>query len=247
MVIAGSRLLPVFGLAAVLLASPARGAELWVPVVAQMPGADGSYWNTELWLANLSAGAGTCAITFLPSGADNTEQLLSEPVPVTLGAGQVVYLKDVVPPRSSGALRLVTSRGVVVRCRLYNAQGRGSVGQMVPALAAQDLIPADARGHLFPLLRSPQFRTNVGLFNPGRTPIRVHAVLVDPEGQTVGQADFPLAPGSQTQVNDFLLAFKVSRSEGHAAVLSAEGLFAAYASIVDSRTGAPTLVLPEVE
>ncbi len=229
-----------------LAAAGASALERWLPVVAQTPGADGSYWNTELWLANLSSGTATYAITFLPSGADNTERLLAEPRQSTLGPNQVVYLKDVVPPGSSGALRLITSRPVAVRCRLYNAQGRGTVGQMVPALTAEELVGVDQRAHLFPLLRSPMLRTNVGLFNPGTSPITVHAEVVDAAGETVGQADYPLAPGCQAQVNDFLLAFKVSRSDGHSVVLSGEGPFAAYASVVDSRTGAPSLILPEV-
>jgi hypothetical protein len=230
-----------------LLAAPMAAEELWVPVVAQIEGAEGSYWNTELWLANLSAGTGTCAVTFLPAGADNTEALLAEATPVNLPPGEITCLKDVVPPRSTGALRVVTSDGVAVRCRLYNAKGHGAVGQIIPAMNRRELVPADARAHLFPLMRSPQSRTNVGLLNPGSSPIRVRATVLDSRGQTVGGAEYPLAPGSQTQINDFLLAFRIERAEGHSVVLSAAAPFAAYASIVDSRTGAPTLILPEIE
>ena len=43
----------VLVLLAVLAASSAWAGELFVPVVAQVEGSDGSYWNTELWLANL--------------------------------------------------------------------------------------------------------------------------------------------------------------------------------------------------
>jgi hypothetical protein len=229
------------------LAAPLAADELWVPVVAQVEGAEGSYWNTELWLANLSAGTGTCAVTFLPAGADNTDALMAEATPVNLPPGEITCLKDVVPPRSTGALRVVTSGGVAVRCRLYNAKGRGAVGQIIPALTRGQLVPADARAHLFPLLRSPQARTNVGLFNPNGSPIRVRATVLDPRGQTVGSAEYPLAPGSQTQVNDYLLSFRVERADGYSVVLTAAAPFAAYASIVDSRTGAPTLILPEIE
>jgi len=228
-------------------AAPVAAEELWVPVVAQVEGLEGSYWSTELWLANLSAGTGTCAVTFLPADADNTEALMASATPVNLPPGEITCLKDVVPPRSTGALRVVTSQGVAVRCRLYNAKGRGAVGQFIPALTRRDMVPADARAHLFPLLRSPQTRTNVGLFNPGTSPIRVRATVLDPRGQTVGSAEYPLAPGSQTQVNDYLLSFRVERAEGYSVVLSAAAPFAAYASIVDSRTGAPTLILPEIE
>jgi len=232
--------------AAFLAAAVTTASELWVPVVAQMPGAEGSYWNTEMWISNLGASAGTYGITFLPSGADNTDLLLAEATPSSVGPGQTHYVKDVVPPRSSGALRVVTSPGVVVQVRLYNTQGRGAVGQMVPALTSDQLVPVNAQGHLVPLLRSSRFRTNVGLFNPGTSPIKVRAVVLDPHGVECGRTDYALEPGSQEQINDFLLAFKVARTDGHQVVLSAEGLFAAYASLVDTRTGAPTLILPVV-
>jgi hypothetical protein len=230
----------------VLIATTARAGELWVPVVAQMPGAGGSYWNTEMWISNLGASSGSCAVTFLPSGTDNTDLLLSEATPTPVPAGHTVYVGNVVPPRSSGALRVVTVGDLVVQVRLFNTQGQGAVGQIVPALGREQLIPIGSEGHLVPILRSSRFRTNVGLFNPSPSPVKVQARLLDPQGAEAGRTEYALEPGSQTQVNDLLLGFKVNRSDGHQLVLSAGGPFAAYASVVDTRTGAPTLILPEV-
>lgn len=226
---------------------PAAASERFVPVVAQVPGADGSYWNTELWVTNLSGGVGTYAITFLPSGEDNTRALVRGGEPVSLGAGETVHVKDVVPPGKAGALRVVASEGVVVTCRLFNAHGRGSVGQIVPALTLDQMIAPGTRAYLVPLVRSAQFRTNVGLFNPGGNPIKVHAQVLDEHGQEVGRAEYSLGPGTQTQINDYLLTFKVTQADGYQVVLTSEGRFAAYASMVDARTGAPTLLLPVFE
>jgi hypothetical protein len=232
--------------ALLLVAGTALAGERWVPVVAQVTGADGSYWNTELWIANLGGSVGTYAVTFLPSAQNNGRLLVDEPAAESLGPHETVHLKDVVPPGSSGALRVLLSDNLVVRCRLYNTRGGSSVGQFVPALSNAELVPSGGQATLVPLVRSAQFRTNVGLFNPGANPIKVRARVFDEHGREVGQTDYALEPGSQVQVNDFLLAFKVERADAHQVALSAESAFAAYGSIVDARSGAPTLVLPVV-
>lgn len=231
-------------LAMVAIAATAMAGERFIPVVAQVKGAEGAYWNTELWVSNVSDAVGSYALTFLPAGTDNT-RLLAEDAPATsIGPGETVHLRDVVPPGSSGALRFVATEGVVVRCRVYNARGQSSVGQMVPSLDRSGMVPPGTDGVLVPLLRSSQFRTNIGFFNPGENTIRVHAVLFDEQGRRVGAASYGVEPGSQVQINDFLLSHRVSRANGYQVLLTANDTFAAYATIVDSRTGAAVFILP---
>lgn len=234
------------GLLLMLASMPASAVERFIPVVAQTPGSGGAYWSTELWITNLSSRTGTYGLVFLPSGADNSERLLRQAEPVEIVAGATHYLTGVVPPDSTGALRIISSEGVVIQCHLYSVQGQGSEGQMVPALKREEMIPVGSWGELVPLLRSSQYRTNVGLFNPTSRLLKVHAVLMNPDGKPVGQAEYSLEPGSQTQLNDFLLGFKVVHSDGHRVMLSGDGPFAAYASIVDARTGSPAYVSPEI-
>jgi hypothetical protein len=234
------------GLVLVLASVPASAVERFIPVVAQTPGSGGAYWSTELWVTNLSPHTGTYGLVFLPTGVDNSERLLRQAEPVEIAPGATHYLDDVVPPDSTGALRVLASEGVVVQCHLYSVQGQGSQGQMVPALRRDEMIPVGSWGELVPLLRSSQYRTNVGLFNPASRLLKVRAVLVNPEGKDVGRAEYSLEPGSQTQLNDFLLGFKVVHSDGHRVRLSGDGPFTAYASIVDARTGSPAYVSPEI-
>jgi hypothetical protein len=224
----------------------AGAVERFIPVVAQTPGSGGVYWNTELWITNLGETAGAYGLVFLPAGADNSERLLRQAAPTEIAAGETHYLADVVPPDSTGALRIIASDEVVVQCYLFSVQGQGSNGQMVPALLIEEMIPVGSLGELVPLLRSSQLRTNVGFFNPASKVLKIQAVVHDPAGKVVGRSDYSLEPGSQTQVNDFLLGFKVLRSDGHRLALTGDGPFAAYASIVDARTGSPAYVMPEV-
>lgn len=244
---AARRQLMMVSAALVLLSAvTVRAGERFVPVVAQVKGANGSYWNTEIWVSNLSGSVGTYALTFLPAGRDNGQILMAEAVGEPIAAGETIHLKGVVPPGRAGALRVVASDGVIVRCRVYNARSRGSVGQMVPALSREEMIGPGSEGFLVPLVRSGQFRTNVGLFNPGENPIHVHVEVRDHTGKRIGAASYGLDPGSQTQINDFLLQFKVSRADGFQAVLSADDWFTAYATIVDTRSGASTFISPTV-
>lgn len=233
-------------LAVAAVAATAVAGERFIPVVAQVKGAEGAYWNTELWVSNVSGAVGTYALTFLPSGTDNSRLVNEEVSPISIGPGETVHLRDVVPPGSTGALRLTASEGVVVRCRVYNARGQSSVGQLVPSMTRDEMVHGGAEGVLTPLVRSSSFRTNVGFFNPGENTIRVHAVLIDAHGQRVGTASYGVEPGSQVQINDFLLSYRVSKADGYQVLLTASDTFAAYATIVDSRSGAAVFILPVV-
>ncbi len=240
------RIARIAALAALAVAGSLPAAELYVPVVAQVRGADGSYWNTELWLTNTGSGPAVAQLLFLPAGRDNAALLANAGHAVRLAPGVTVHLTDVVPPGATGALRVRAPGAVVVRCRLYNATGRGSLGQMVPALALDDMVPPGATAVLSPLVRTPRFRTNVGFFNPGENAVTVEATVRGADGAVLTRVRYEVPPGSQVQVNDVLLAYRVRRAEGATMELVAEAPFAAYASLVDTRSGAPTLILPTV-
>ena len=136
----------------------------------------------------------------------------------------------------------MTSPDVLVQCRVFNASHVGSLGQIVPALTLDSMIQAGERAILFPLVRSARFRTNVGFFNPNTNAITVVATVVDSTGQRVARMSYRVEPGAQLQLNDVLLAFQIRQADGHAMVVEAEAPFAAYASLVDNRVGAPTLI-----
>lgn len=228
-----------------LMAAQVIAGEYFVPAVAQLKGADGSYWNTELWVVNTGDSNGSYSLTFLPARQNNAQLLMmGSAMTHQVGPHQAAYLKDVVPQGKAGALRVVTSPNVVVQCRLYNASGTGSLGQMMPVLTQDQMIQPGQAAVLFPLVRSARFRTNVGFFNPNSNAIDVIATLLDADGNRVSRVTYTLEPGARAQINDILLSFRVERSQGHQLVVEAEGPFAAYASLVDNRSGAPTLVQP---
>ncbi len=226
------------------VAGVAAGEELFIPGVAQRQGQDGAWWNTEVWISNTVTSTGGYATVFLPAGQGNLEGLLSEPAMEDLPPGATVFRADLVPQGGVGVLRIVCTPGVVVFARVFNAAGRGSFGQGMPALSRQAAVRPGEIAHLVGLRRTPQFRTNVGVFNPSTENGVVRLRVLNPRGELVGEQPFRVAPGGYLQLDDVLHAFQVTRGENLRIELSGSVPLFAFAAVIDARSGAPTLVVP---
>ena len=227
----------------ILLVAGAVGAEeYFVPMVGQLQGMDGAWWNTEVWVSNTAASTGGYAAVFLAAGQPNAEGLRAEPQLEDLAPGTTVYRSDLVPEGKVGVLRFITTPGVVVFARVFNAAGRGSFGQGIAPLTRAAATRPGEIAHLIGLRRTPQFHTNIALFTPSMEGgvVRVRIYLVS--GAVAGDESFRLAPGGYVQLNDVLHAFGVPRGEHLRAEVSGTVPFFAFASVIDARSGAPTLV-----
>ncbi|MGE5235356.1 MAG: hypothetical protein ACM3O7_03275 [Acidobacteriota bacterium] len=225
-----------------LSAAAASGEEYFVPMVAQKQGQDGAWWNTEVWIANGSADTGGFAVVFLPAGRSNAEALREEPAMEDLPPGATVYRNDLVPQGMVGALRVLTTPGVAVFARVFNSAGKGSFGEGMPALPRSAAMRPGEVGQLVGLRRTPQFRTNLGLLNPTAEPGTVRVRLFAQRGELLGEQPFRLEPGAYLQLDDVLHAFAVGRGEHLRAEVSGDVPFFAFASVIDARSGAPTLI-----
>lgn len=239
-------MLRAFLVAALLLLAPSAvtAEEYFLVGVAQRQGQEGSWWGTELWITNTTAATGGYSLVFLPVGQSNLEGLRAEPPMEDIPPGATVLRRDAVPEGGLGALRILTTPGVMVYCRVFNAAGRGSFGLgLPPQTRAQATRPGEL-AHLVGLRRTPQFRSNIGVLNlsPENGTVRVR--LVGERGEALGEEAFRLAPGAYLQLTDFLHAFGQTRAENVRAELSGTVPFLAYAAVIDSRSGAPSLVLP---
>ena len=153
-------------LAAVLLATSLAAEEFFIPMVGQKQGLDGAWWNTEVWLANTTTSTGGYAVVFLPAGQANVEGLQAEPDLEDVPPGATVFRNDLVPQGQTGVLRILTTPGMAVVGRVFSAAGRGSFGQAVPAVPRSAATRRGEIAQILGLRRTPQFRTNIGLFNP---------------------------------------------------------------------------------
>ncbi|MFH1175926.1 MAG: hypothetical protein V1750_00865 [Acidobacteriota bacterium] len=229
----------------VLMAALAAGEEFFIPVAAQKEGADGSWWNTEVWLSNTTASTAGYAAIFLPGlSANNLERLQAEPPMEDIAPRATLCRSDLVPQGSSGALRVLTTPGVVVYARVFNAAGRGSSGQGLRALPRSAAVRPGEIAYLVGLRRTPQFRTSVGLLNPNLEGCAVRALLLSQRGETVGEQQYRLGPGAVLVLDEILHSLGVVRGEHMRLELSGTAPFFAYAQVIDTRSGAPTLQLP---
>lgn len=229
-----------------LLVLPAGvfGEEYFIAGVAQRQGQEGAWWGTELWVTNTAATTGGYAVVFLPVGQSNAEALRLEPTLEDIGPGVTVLRKDVVPEGGLGALRVLTTPGVMVYCRVFNAAGRGSFGLGLPPTTRANATRPGEIAQLVGLRRSPQFRTNIGVVNVIGEDGAVRVRLVSERGEVIGEQPFRIAPGAYLQLTDALHAFGQQRAENVRAELTGTVPFIAYASVIDSRSGAPTLIQP---
>lgn len=234
-----------FLLAALLLVpAGALAEEYFIAGVAQRQGQEGAWWGTELWVTNTTASTGGYAVVFLPVGQSNSEALRLEPAMEDIPPGVTVLRKDAVPEGGLGALRVIASPGVMVYCRVFNAAGKGSFGLGLPPVTRASATRPGEIAHLVGLRRSPQFRTNVGVVNVSGDNGAVRVRLVSERGELMGEQPFRIAPGAYLQLTDVLHAFGQQRAENVRAEVTGTVPFVAYASVIDSRSGAPTLVQP---
>lgn len=231
-----------FLVAFALIACVMGAEEYFVPMVAQKQGIDGAWWNTEVWIANTTGSTGSYGVVFLPANKNNIEELRAEPDPVDVLPGGTAFSSELVPQGQLGVLRILASQGLVIYARVFNSAGRGSFGQGMPAFPRNAAVKPGELVHLLGLRKSPQFRTNLGLFNPSTEAGVVRVRVYNQRGEPEGEQSYRVGPGGYLQLDDFLHAFGIQRGEHIRAEVAGSMPFFAFASVIDARSGAPTSV-----
>ncbi len=232
----------LLALGSFLLCAAVGAEEFFVPMVGQKQGMDGTWWNTEVWISNPGSSTGGYAAIFLPGGQPNLEGLRADPALEDLPPGATVYRNNLVPEGGVGVLRFITTPGVVIFARVFNAAGRGSFGQGIPALPKAAATRPGEIAQLVGLRRTAQFRTNIALFNPSQEHGVVRVRLLTQRGEAVADESYRLSAGGYVQLDDALHALGVPRGEHLRAEVTGTVPFFAFASVIDARSGAPTLV-----
>jgi PKD repeat protein len=208
------------------------GSALTIPVVGRAPGANGTFWRSDLTLYN--PGSSSLTLTLRYAGATRT---------VSLGANDTTVLSDVLSQfglaSGSGALQVTwpSSTGPVVTSRTYTtAATGGTYGQSI------DPVAEFARRVFVPGLRNDgSYRSNIGFVNGGSEPEVFAVTLLSPAGTELARSNVTLAAGQQMQTSVTALFPNASLPAGF--TLQAEGdtnakLFA-YGSMVDNASGDP--------
>jgi hypothetical protein len=174
----------------------------YLPAVARIAGAGGTLWLTDVTLANPGDTTARFTVTFLEHDRDNTS---SAPFRnVSLPAHQTIQVVDVLRQwfnlsETYGALRISASsaQGPALAARMYTrAAGSGSVGQQISPIRPDDLLTA---GSLSGLRQDEEFRSILGLLNPGASTVAVQLSLQNQDGALLASTSVSLPPSAYVQ------------------------------------------------
>ncbi len=219
-----------------------------VPGVASLSATNGQ-WRSDLRVYNGSAIAQPVTLSFMPRGAAGAAQQVS----VTLNANESRPFDDVLrtmfgQSSASGSV-LVTAADpsqLAVTARTYFDNGAGTYGQYIPALTANDGARLGGRAReLLQVEQSGDYRTNVGLVEISGAPATVEITASLPEVKASPVIDVTLAANEFRQLDSILssLGFEnVHNARLSIRVIDGAGVVGAYASLIDNRTGDPTLI-----
>ena len=186
---------------AITLLAQTPATEWLIPVAAHNPGKDGTFWQSDLSLANPGAQGAQVSLSFLPENTDNSSGGIASPS-FFLPAGATVTIEDVVRrvftiTNGKGSLRIAANRPVVVTSRVFTTAGGGTMGHAVPAIPPTAFSPSP---RTLPGLRETNaYRTNIGLMS-GSAGATVNLTLRGPAGNVITTRGFFVPPRSMRQL-----------------------------------------------
>ncbi len=241
------------GFASVDVSACASGGSLvttsYIPAGARTRGDAGTFWLTDVAIANLGDVPASVNVAYLRKRQANPDPANQS---FTLAAGEQVMLEDVFDAmfgldRANGALR-VTAQNPNVKCtsRTYNAEGEaGTYGQFIPAITELTAVVSGRPGGLIQLQENASFRTNVGVLNLTGESVDLEIHLFSGDGSLFGVKDATLRPHEMEQFDkifDDVGAGSVDSGYAVVRVVTEAGKVLAYASVVDNRSGDPVYV-----
>lgn len=221
-----------------------------IPAVAHAPGAEGSSWRSDLIGINLGSESVQLTMSYEVSGRSPVSGSAS------LDPGETMNWSDVVDSLfssdGSGVIRVESSGPILMKARTYNLEASGgSFGQALPGLGPEDGFSEGRTGCVMGLRENEQWRSNLGLVNPGSTDSRVRIRLFDASGHQIGDALERSVPSNGWKQIDRVLQVAEAGEQDLAYalidVLSSGSVIWAYGSVVDNITGDPTTIEVEWE
>lgn len=209
------------------------GTNLVVPVVGRAPGANGTFWRSDVTFFNPATT--TQPLTLRYNGLAQT---------VFVEGNDTLVLTDVLSRfgHSSGSGLLTVSwtngsTGPIVTSRTYTSvDGGGTYGQSIDPVAA-----FGSRMYVPGLRHDGSYRSNVGFVNAGNEAEVVTVRLLSPFGTELGRTDVTLGAGAQIQYG--VAGLFPDAGFGTGFTLAVEGDANAkvftYGSMIDNASGDP--------
>jgi hypothetical protein len=224
----------------------ADGEELFVPVAAHSSGVGETEWRSDLEVKAQGSDPATFTIELLVANQSNTAPMSAT---YTVGAGKSIRFEDLLETvfgyTGSAALRITPTSGrLLANSRTYNDDPDGTYGQYIPASPASSALAEGVSGALIHLSSSSNpasgYRSNVGLLNVSAASISLEIDLFNANGDLLGTVAVTLLPYELRQINDIYRQVSDDDvADGYVLIrlLTPDGRYFAYASVVDNRSG----------
>lgn len=209
----------------------------YIPVIGKVRGQGGTNFVTDLRIINNSATTATVTLDYF-GAATATKQ-------VTVLPGEQEVLDDVVGTTLGitsglGGLRITSTENVVASARIINdlrANGTGTAGFAVDAEAA-----GATSGTIAFLTSNVDFRTNIGYFNPGASPVTAtFTARRAADGTVLGSTTVTIPATTQLQAGAFDVISSVATADrtqnDYYVTWTASAPLFVYGAVTDNKTG----------
>jgi hypothetical protein len=224
----------------------------YLPSSARAGGAGGAFYTTDLTVANVGT---TTANYFLKFLGNNRDGSVGPQRNFSLAAGRSATFSDVLKSvfnldSDYGAIQVGGSEDLVVLGQTSTPGFGGTFGQSVPATEQKDLISPGKPRSIVAVREDASFRTNLILCGTAEfVSVDVDVTLVSPDGATLGTKRYRLPPFGMIQVSrvvrDLGVTGDLNGVRLDLSTSTADGSFAAYASVIDNVTNDPRTLLPQ--
>lgn len=215
-------------------------------VASNLPGARGSLWSSDVFLASLPSSVLSNLVSFLftPFGNVNgaNSLLVRGPVkvPMTMLSSPVQSMFRI--DSGFGALEHRPEAALAAWSRVWTpaGDGRGTYGQEIAAFDNDTIIHQGDTG-IIPVILGGDFRSNLTISELAGDAVTVHLVTRDGSGATVNARDIFLNAYEETSVGGLLPA---TTGSGYVELtITGSGAVGALASLVNNATNDPTTVM----
>jgi len=211
-----------------------------VPAAIHAPGAEGAVWRTDLYLYNPNAEAATLDIEWLardqPNPGPPTHSMSLDPMETAILEDVVATVFGADP--GYGAMRIVSSRPVVVNSAILNSAGGTEFGQGFESIPVAAAVRAGASAAAVALKHDSTYRSNLYLVDVGGEGSEAVVTLVDPTGAVIGSRSYSLGPWMP--VLDSVVSLGASSfADATMVVTVTSGAVVAGASRVNATSGDP--------
>ncbi len=220
---------------------------LYLPGAANIGGANGSRWTTDLELMNRGAVSASYSVELLVRDqANSAPEMVSFELAPERAVRYDNVLESLFEVEGAGTLRVTATRGdLLASARTSSYEGDGFFGQYIGGVDGLQAAGSGQQQHLIQLQMDAAARTNIGVVNACDLTIQVDVAFFAADGSSLGGEQLDLEPFASSQINNVLSRKALGDVNDAFAVVTSStdgAAFFAYASVVDNGTNDPIFV-----